>query len=46
MAAVARVEERDVLDPEEREVIEANCRAYDEIDKREELYEKKEELAG
>ena len=34
------------IDPEEKEIIEANCRAYDEMDKKEARIEKKEEIAG
>ena len=32
MTAVSEVQNKEVLAPEEREIIEANCRAYDEID--------------
>ena len=34
------------IDPEEKEIIEANCRAYDAIDKKEARIQKKEEIAG
>ena len=34
------------IDPTEKEIIEANCRAYDAMDRKEERIEKKEEMAG
>ena len=34
------------MDIENKEIIEANRRAYDSIDKREEILEKKEKVAG
>ena len=34
------------IDPEEKEIIEANCRAYDDMDKKEARIQKKEEIAG
>lgn len=38
--------EASAADPAEKDLIEANCRAYDMLDKREARNDKKDELAG